>query len=434
MLSSIESLVEFDEIQDQIETSVQADQLATEILEREEFYNKHSSLVAIARKIIRDYGGDKASERSKNSYEGHCIELKPIELQKFNGDTNNWLEYANIFESLVNRNEYLDDIRRFHYLRSPLQGIRNLEFTAENYEIAWKLVRKRYDNNRLLTSNHVSALFNIEPINKESSGRLRQLVDIFSKHLYALKQLGLPTESWDVLLIHIISSKFDTYTLRAWENSKTSNEIPSFNDFKTFLKSRADLLESIEANQAENQNTRNNSQAGANPRNTKNSQNTRGLYSSQDTPYNTDSARCCPMCKGEHAIYQCGEFLKLSSKERFDKVRKMNLCTNCLKPGHYYKRCRQSTCKRCSSKHHTYLHPDRSRERNTPSMRQPVVKASENQAVDDLQGTLNTTNLTASAVSSKASPEQSILSTVLVNIVDGQGNSYAVRALRRVRL
>ncbi|XP_050517436.1 uncharacterized protein LOC126892046 [Diabrotica virgifera virgifera] len=347
---------------------------------------------------------------------------------------NNWLDYANIFESLVNKNEYLDNIRRFHYLRSSLQGgaaqiIRTLEFTAENYEIAWKLVRERYDNNRLLISNHVNALFNIEPINKESSGRLRQLVDIFSKHLYALKQLGLPTEYWDVLLNHIISSTFDTYTLRAWENSKTTNEIPSFDDFKTFLKSRADLLESIEANQAEKQNTRNNSQAGAYPRNTKNSQNTRGLYSSQDTPNNTDSARCCPMCKGEHAIYQCGEFLRLSSKERFDKVRKMNLCTNCLKGGHYYRRCKQSTCKRCSSKHHTYLHPDRSSERNTPSMRQPVVNASENQAVDDLQGTLNTTNLTASAVSSKASPEQSILSTVLVNIVDGQGNSYAVRAL-----
>lgn len=81
-----------------------------------------------------------------------------------------------------------------HYLRSSLKGeaiqvIQALETSNQNYEVAWGLLEERYDNPRLITQNHVKAIFEMPAISKESHTQLRSLVDVTLKHLRALKAL-----------------------------------------------------------------------------------------------------------------------------------------------------------------------------------------------------------------------------------------------------
>ncbi|KAK9703795.1 Protein of unknown function (DUF1759) [Popillia japonica] len=66
------------------------------------------------------------------------------------------------------------EIQKFHYLRASLGGtaaqvIHSIEFSAENYIIAWELLCQRYNNTTLLVNNHVQGLFSLPNLTKESS-------------------------------------------------------------------------------------------------------------------------------------------------------------------------------------------------------------------------------------------------------------------------
>lgn len=301
-------ILEFDELQNEIESLAEDANLEKEYEERDRFYSSFYAQSSIAKQIIKNNTKyDNGSSSCGHSYvssiphQGLGIALKPIELPKFDGSYHNWLEFADLFESLVNGNKNLDNIRRYHYLRSSLEGGASLEFTASNYEAACKLIRDRYDNKRLLISNHVNALFNVEGLHRESSEKLRCLLDNFLKHLYALKQLGLATYNWDILLIHIISSKLDAHTLREWENTKANNEIPSFDEFRSFIKGRADLLEALEVKQADKKHYTNARSKVLNHKNSS-SAGTRSFHVEAGQRYN------CPICKKTHIIYHCSEF------------------------------------------------------------------------------------------------------------------------------
>ncbi|KAI5638079.1 hypothetical protein NE865_09200 [Phthorimaea operculella] len=81
-------------------------------------------------------------------------------------------------------------------------------------------------------------------MNKESDKGIRNLIDTLSKNLSALKVLGEKTDEWDTLIIYIASAKLDTVTLRKWEEFR-GNESPTLNDFYSFLRQRAEVLETI---------------------------------------------------------------------------------------------------------------------------------------------------------------------------------------------
>lgn len=73
--------------------------------------------------------------------------------------------------------------------------------------MAWETICSRFNNKRLLTHNHIKAIFNIKLIKEESAAQLRETVDMVSKHLRALNALDQATEYWDALLINLISTK-----------------------------------------------------------------------------------------------------------------------------------------------------------------------------------------------------------------------------------
>ncbi|KAF2889652.1 hypothetical protein ILUMI_16521, partial [Ignelater luminosus] len=63
----------------------------------------------------------------------------------------------------------------------------------------------------------------------------------------------------------------------------------------------------------------------------------------------------CNFCKKLHKIYTCKEFLQLSIDDRIAKVSELNLCKNCLCPGHESAGCKARSF--CKQKHNKLLHP-----------------------------------------------------------------------------
>lgn len=133
-----------------------------------------------------------------------------------------WAAYYDIYMAAVHTNAEIVDIQKFFYLRASLRGeaakvIQCLQTTAENYQVAWKSLVTRFDNKKVLIQVHVKALYELEPLKKESSVQLRMLVDTLSAHLKALEALGQTPDKWGALLFHLITSKLDASTRREWE-------------------------------------------------------------------------------------------------------------------------------------------------------------------------------------------------------------------------
>ncbi|XP_029659414.1 uncharacterized protein LOC115233245 [Formica exsecta] len=247
-------------------------------------------------------------------YKASGIRLPTIELPKFSDDTVEWLSFRDTFESLISKNENIDPIQKFHYLKAALEGgaaqiIKSLEFTAVNYAVAWDTICDRFNNKRLLTHNHIKAIFNIKPLKEEFSGQIRETVDTLNKHLRALNVLDQATEHWDALLIYLLATKLDNISARVWEKERAENDVPTLKDFKAFLNSRANLLEALE--QKDN---------------------------------------------SDQKLKQTERSKISTPQKRSNYVKGAKLCLNCMRPEHYLKDCKAAACKQCSGKHNTLLH------------------------------------------------------------------------------
>jgi len=127
------------------------------------------------------------------------LRLPTIELPKFNGDVSSWLSFRDIFESLIHRNETIDSVQRFYYLKASLEGsaaqtIKSLEFSIANYAVAWNAICDRFNNKRLFVHNQIKAIFSINQMNQESAIQIRETIDTLNKHLRALNVLEQSTE------------------------------------------------------------------------------------------------------------------------------------------------------------------------------------------------------------------------------------------------
>jgi len=86
------------------------------------------------------------------------IKLPKLELSKFFGNYEEWFPFFDAFNSLIHVNASLSNVQRLQYLRSSVTGdaakiISALEISGANYEVAWNLLRERYDNKRLIVQS-----------------------------------------------------------------------------------------------------------------------------------------------------------------------------------------------------------------------------------------------------------------------------------------
>lgn len=433
-------LYDFNTVQSQIEEL--SDNIDEHLDYRDIVEATYYSAMAKAQGMISD---GKVSDGPTNS--NHAVKLPTISLPSFDGRYESWLEFKDTYLSLVHNSTQISSIQKFHYLKSSLVGsaalvIDSLEFSAQNYDIAWELLTTRYDNNRLLVHNHVKALFSIQPMTKESPELLRKLVDTILKNLRALKTLGEPTQHWDTLIIYIVVSKLDTTTEREWEQYKGSQNAGDsksklrVEDLLAFLGRRADMLETLLVTHLKAHNNgkqMSHSQVPSvksNNISTKVHCNVSSTSTANKQPQGKFTHKPCPMCQGSHPVYACQSFLDLSISEKYDVITRNKMCTNCLRFGHELNDCRFGPCKKCSKKHNSLLHREESNggtQNNTVAL---FTLGKESQFTSS--SALHSHNHTShhNALSTQVPDvEPVLLSTAVIEIADIHNNYLRARAL-----
>jgi len=189
-------------------------------------------------------------------------------------------------------------------------------------------------------------IFGIQRVELASAVKLREISDIVNANLRALKSMGNVEQIANSIIIHSLMQKLDSITQAKWEEAASTDEIPTCEQFTTFLEKRCLKLENVEHATAA---YTVNSQVGKN-RNTNHSRNS--LIAT-----NNISTNGCVFCNNAgHSIYLCPQFANITPQIRLKEAKRLSLCLNCLKKGHQVRNCSSTACRICGRKHHTLLH------------------------------------------------------------------------------
>ncbi|CAG4976903.1 unnamed protein product [Colias eurytheme] len=421
-ISKLDSLyAQFDETQTRLECI--SDNLDLQLAERDEFENRYYKVLGQGQDMLNNYKKSQIplpSECGSHSGKRNPVKLPTIQIPTFCGSYTRWIEFRDVFSSLIDSNDDLDDINKFHYLRTSLEGsaavvISSIEFSSSNYHVAWKLLCDRFDNKRLLIQNHVAALFNIEPVTRESAANLKHILDEFNKNIRALESLGEPTKHWDTLLIYMITRKLDSKTFREWEEHKgnlDSEQRIELQHFLEFMRNRTTLLDTIEFSRNSHQN------------NTSKTSKIKAMVTTQNNKNSKDS---CPKCGGGHRLSTCPQFLALSNEARLQLLPTLKVCFNCFSKSHFSNNCKKQGCRICKRKHSVLIH--------VADKQKPVVHGERHDDnISATPSTVDQNNLTLSASVSSASLDRKsrrgdvILSTALVKLYDSNNREHIGRA------
>lgn len=417
-----ETILDYERVQSEIE-EVEVDDPATaqeNYQDRKNFQDKYFDMLAKAKaKLQLPNETDRRSLNNNNSSiilqqnSSKNVRLPTISLPTFSGDTNCWSSFYDRFKSLIHDDANLTVSEKFFYLQSALSGdaaqlIQDLESTDVNYEIAWALLKERFEDTKNLIKIHIQFIFNIPILCKENYTDLRNFLDILQKNIRALKHLGEPVDRWDTLLLFILIDKLDRSTKREWETATNKMKSPSLSFFIEFLKERCSILKGITDNKVVFQD--------------KNSSKIKKVQSYSSTE---KTSKFCIFCNSYgHLIYYCDKFLRLDINTRIDKIKGIKACINCLKKGHTSSTCKSFLCKICNKHHNTLLHLKNSNKSSFDGNKSSTVIEKPNVTEESIPDQSEFVSMSSVTTNSFV-----FLSTALIDILDNKNEPIRCRAL-----
>lgn len=118
---------------------------------------------AIQAQLNAQTDGSISGHQSTHSRRNHVndIRLEKIVIPEFSGEFNKWIGFCDMFEAMVHTQEGLSTAAKYTRLMKALKGsaaqvVAGFLPTDDNYESAWKTLKARYNNDRLIVSSHLN--------------------------------------------------------------------------------------------------------------------------------------------------------------------------------------------------------------------------------------------------------------------------------------
>ena len=274
--------------------------------------------------------------------------LPKLEVRKFDGKVHEWQEFWDSFESAIHRNDMLENVDKFSYLRGLLVGparsaIAGFALTSANYQAAVELLNKRYGKKEAIQRAYVNELLNVQPVyNERDAPRLRSLYDFLETKHRALQALGVDETTYSAIVVPSVLEKLPQ-TLRLTITRGKDHHQWNLRDLLEGLEQEVELREEY------NDSARQKNSAGDFRR----KNNVATLYAGNTRKAAKETN--CAFCLGEHPHEDCRKVQDI--EERKQLLFKYGRCFKCLRKGHLSKDCsdRSVTCKHCNCKHHSAI-------------------------------------------------------------------------------
>ncbi|KAG5881647.1 hypothetical protein JTB14_036756 [Gonioctena quinquepunctata] len=293
--------------------------------------------------------------------------------------------------------------------RSALGVCTGVAPTGGNYNIIWKALVDKYQDARSLATSYLDQILGFKHIQGESAKNLESFLEKFDCAVQALKNLKLQDLA-DFILMHQALAKLDSETVKSFEMSVRGKGIPTYEDVIMFVKEQAKIL-----------NLNRNAVTGRGNYYDTRSRSTKSFYVTQENKSeNREKTNTCIYChKGWHFLSRCERFKRLTPSKRYTLVRENNWCYNCLSPKHGVRDCPS----------------DRGAPQPGYSMNKQVHRtipsegSSTSEVVNTNTSTSETTNNNFHATAMKNRNNTVLLSTVVVNVLNGSGQGQKARFL-----
>lgn len=249
------------------------------------------------------------------------IKVPIIKIPTFSGEYQKWKAFHDIFEQTIHKNTRLSGVEKLQHLKTSVNGqaaqiIQHLMITEENYEPAWDLLEKRYNNKRRIVSTYLNTLLHQNKIQYATADQLKKIHDTTRECIYGIQSMEIDTNHCDFLLTHIILEKLDDETKRLFEQAIIDpKEVQKFDHLMKFIEERFNALDATETGTKQ-------------PRFFNNNKTTKLTYSARE---NANDQQKCSKCNDNHLLYKCTDFKALEPKDRLNFVKKEKRCANCLK-------------------------------------------------------------------------------------------------------
>jgi len=307
--------------------------------------------------------------------------LKRVSVPKFRGQKKNSDAWKAAFYSCVDRTRVTPEYKLLR-LRECLQGEplkvdENLGHSAAAYEAAKTRLDRKYGGKRRAMSLRLEELNAFEPEREDNKKDLEKFSELLNGIIVNLKDANQEAELGNRSHLKYITlqQKFNKSLLSKYKQWVTDNH-PTEN---------VETLREFFDRESEFSTTASETISGVFKEPSKKEKNVPSAGSSFVTrapSFNKKSSQACKVCNGEHGVWTCESFKRMTVPKRWEVATEHKLCLCCLADGHRGEECfRRRVCglNGCSSHHHRILHEDGLDDRtshNNPTIRSDLATAS----------------------------------------------------------
>ena len=289
--------------------------------------------------------------------------LKPLELPKFNGSEKNYVAWRQKFMNLVDADIHTTIFYKMARLREAVAGGTAEELIADimdgpgAYQAAMAEIEAWYGGEDRQLERHEKEILSWPKIsNEKDTEKLKKFALKLRSVLVNMRSCNI--QPGRELYLSATQKIPSPLLLKFFErhNDRDCN----IQQFADWLIDLVHMLHRVDERQEKPMAP---ASTTMQPQKPKRHQSQTLAVVSQSS-HQTNKARSrppvsCKKCGKEHQLSNCPVFTNLTTRERWDFVKPLNVCTCCLRiASHRSSECNAQTCSRCGRKHHILLHSE----------------------------------------------------------------------------
>ena len=156
--------------------------------------------------------------------------LEKLKLPHFNGDQRQWETFKDKFTTLIINDGRMDPIIKIQHLANclgeePVEKLRGIKCVGVNFQTAWEVLCKRYDNTYLRFSVQMETLVNMPSAASEQVKHFCHLINIVDESINTFTALQRKCENWDDIYVYFVETKLAESTRLDWIKQKESKKL-----------------------------------------------------------------------------------------------------------------------------------------------------------------------------------------------------------------
>ncbi|KRX18468.1 hypothetical protein T07_15037 [Trichinella nelsoni] len=351
------------EVQLQLEEALTGEERDQEATQWEALSERIQMARCEARARIRQMEGSLSDCSARSNDLDHRSNSKPrvkerlpeLKMPVFSGKVLEFPAFWDRFQGCVHSRTDLDDASKFSYLPSSLSGealaaVERIPSSDANYSHAMELLQIRFGRTDAIVREHVKAIWNAKPCT-DSGDSIQALVDEINRHLRCLTALGKNPSTGEMTaneaFLPFLAEKFPEEIRLAWDIhvqsvSGMKGDLPEFLDFAQVRAAakRAAAASSGGRGLVKQDDPKQQEPAPGRRERHRTPQTGKRAAKAATTVLHAAANSSCPVCKGDHDVASCEEFLQADAHTRSRMASRSKLCFRCLQSGHRAKTCK----------------------------------------------------------------------------------------------